>query len=83
MKTIWLTYARQIANYYMGLEAFSLWLQKVAAVREDVLMTGNPNPDSPKWTGKDKPKNLTCKNLEMQAAVFRVRLRELILEEHD
>ena len=35
MKTKWLTNARQNANYYMGLEAFSLWLQEVAAVQED------------------------------------------------
>ena len=33
MKTNWLTYARQNAKYYMGLEAFSLWLQEVAAVQ--------------------------------------------------
>ena len=59
MKTKWLTYTRQNAIYYMGLEAFSLWLQEVAAVQEDVLMTGNPNADKPKWTGKDKPKNST------------------------
>ena len=43
----------------MGLEAFSLWLQEVAAVQEDVLMTGNPNADKSKWTSKDKPKNST------------------------
>ena len=43
----------------MGLEAFSLWLQEVAAVQEDVLMTGNLNADKSKWTSKDKPKNST------------------------
>ena len=59
MKTKWLAHARQNANYYMGLEAFSLWLQEVAAVQEDVLMTGNPNADKSKWTSKDKPKNST------------------------
>ena len=58
MKTKWLAHARQNANYYMRLEAFSLWLQEVAAVQENVLMTGNPNADKPKWTGKDKPKVL-------------------------
>ena len=35
MKTKWLAHARQNDNYYMGLEAFSLWLQEVAAVQED------------------------------------------------
>ena len=59
MKTKWLTHTRQNANYYMGLEAFSLWLQEVAAVQEDVLMTGNPNADKSKWTSEDKPKNST------------------------
>ena len=59
MKTKWLTYTRQNSNYYMGLEAFSAWLQEIAAVQEDVLMTGNPNADKPKWTGEDKPKNST------------------------
>ena len=43
----------------MGLEAFSLWLQEVAAVQEDVFMTGNPNADKLKWTRKDTPKNST------------------------
>ena len=59
MKTKLLTYTRQNATYYIGLEAFSLWFQEVAAVQEDVLMTGNPNTDKSKWTGKDKPKNST------------------------
>ena len=59
MKTKWLTHARHNANYYMGLEAFSLWLQEVSEVQEDVLMTGNPNADKSKWTSKDKPKNST------------------------
>ena len=59
MKTKWLAHARKNANYYMGLEAFSLWLQEVAAVQEDVLLTGNPNVDKSKWTNKDKPKNST------------------------
>ena len=59
MKTKWLTHARQNPNYYMGLEAFSFWLQEVAAMQEDVLMTNNPNADKPKWTGKDMPKNST------------------------
>ena len=59
MKTKWLTYTRQNANYYMGPEAFSTWLQEIAAVQEDVLMTGNPNADRSKWTGKDKPKSST------------------------
>ena len=59
MKKKWLTHVRQIANYYMGLEAFRLWLLEVAAVQEDVLMTGNPNADKSKWTSKDKPKNYT------------------------
>ena len=59
MKTKRLTHARQNANYYMGLQAFRLWLQEVAAVQEDVLMTGNPNADRSKWTVKDKPKSST------------------------
>ena len=56
MKTKLLTYTRQNAIYYMRLEAFSLWLQEVAPVQEDVLMTGNSNTDKSKWTSKDKPK---------------------------
>ena len=57
MKTKRLIYTRQIANYYMGLEALSARLQEIAAVHEDVLMTGNPNADKSKWASKDKPKN--------------------------
>ena len=52
-----MTYTRQNANYYKGLEAFSAWLQEIAAVQEDVLMTGNPNAERYKWTGKDNPKS--------------------------
>ena len=48
MKTKWLMYERENANYYMGLEAFSLWLQEVAAVQEDFLMTSNLNTDKSK-----------------------------------
>ena len=59
MKTKWLTYTRQNAIYYMGLEAFSAWLPEIAAVQEDVLLTGNPNADKSKWASKDKPKNST------------------------
>ena len=59
MKTNWLTYTRQNANYYMGLEAFSAWLQEIAAVQEDVLMTVNPNADKSKWASRDKRRNST------------------------
>ena len=59
MKTKWLTYTRQNADYYMGLEAFSVWLQEIAAVQEDVLMTGNPNAEKSKRASKDKSKNST------------------------
>ena len=45
------------ANYDMGLEAFSLWLQVVTAVQEDVLMTSNPNADIE--MDEDKPKYST------------------------
>ena len=34
-------------------------LQEVAAVQDDVLMTGNPFADKSKLTSKDKPKNST------------------------
>ena len=44
MMTKRLTYARPNANYHMGLEAFSFWLREVAAVQEDVLMSGHHNP---------------------------------------
>ena len=43
----------------MGLEAFSAWLQEIAAVQENVLMTGNPNAVKLKCASKDKPKNAT------------------------
>ena len=59
MKTKCLTYARQNAKYYMELEAFSLWLQEVVTVQEDVLRTDNPNADKSKWTNNDNPKNST------------------------
>ena len=59
MKTKWSTYTRQNVNYYKGPEAFSAWLQEIAAVHEDVFLTGNPNADKSKRASKDKPKNST------------------------
>ena len=52
----------------MGLEAFSAWLQEIAAVQEDVLMTGNPNADKSKWASKDKPKNSTFSTFAADSA---------------
>ena len=71
MKTKWLTYRRQNDTYYMGLEAFSLWWQEVAAVHEDVLMTGNPNADKSKWTSNDKLKNSTFSTFADDSATRR------------
>ena len=52
-----MTNARQDANYAIGLEANGLRLQEIAAVQEDVVMSGNSNADKSKWTSKEKPKN--------------------------
>ena len=43
----------------MRLEAFNAWLQEIAAMKQDVLMTGNSNADKSKWTRKDKPNHST------------------------
>ena len=80
MKTKWLTNTRQSANYYMGLEAISALLQEIAAVQEDVLMTGNPNADKSEWTSKDKPKNSTFSTFADDSADKKtsfVELREI------
>ena len=57
--TKWVTYVRKKCQILHWAEAFSLWLQEVAAVQEDVLMTSNPNADKSKWAIKNKPKNST------------------------
>ena len=58
-KTKWMTYARQKATYYMGLEAFSLWLLPIAVVQDNVLMKFNFNAEKSERTGEDKTKNST------------------------
>ena len=57
----------------MGLEAFNVWLREVAAVQEDVLMSGHHNPD--KANGPTK-KRLKAPRLQHQQQTPRKIIRK-------
>ena len=68
MKTKWLDYARLNANYQMGLEAFGFWLQEIAAVQEDLLLSGSPNVDKAKWVNNSTFSTFASNNASLKAA---------------
>ena len=45
MKTKWLTYVQQTILYYPGLSVFSEWLNDIAVVQDELLLSSNPNAD--------------------------------------
>ena len=59
MKTNWLTYVRQMNLYQPGLAVFSEWLNDIAAVQDELLMTTNPNADRAKTSYKEKVEGST------------------------
>ena len=54
MKTKWLTYVKRMNLYQLGLAVFSEWLNDIAEVQDELLMSSNPNADRAKTSYKEK-----------------------------
>ena len=59
MKTKWLTYVKQMNLYQPGLAVFSEWLNDLADVQDELLLSSNPNADRAKSNYKEKVKGST------------------------
>ena len=59
MKTKWLTYVKQMNLYQPGLAVFSEWLNDIADVQDELLLSSNPNADCAKTSYKEKAKGST------------------------
>ena len=56
IKTKWLTYVRQMDLFQPGLAVFSEWLNDIADVQDELLLSSNPNADRAKSNYKEKAK---------------------------
>ena len=59
MKTKWLTYVKQMNLYQPGLAVFSEWLNDIADVQDELLLSSNPNADCTESSHKQKAKGST------------------------
>ena len=59
LKTKWLTYVKQMNLYQPGLAVFSEWLNDIADVQDELLLSSNPNADRLKSNYKEKAKGST------------------------
>ena len=59
MKTKWLTYVKQMNLYQPGLAVFSDWLNDIADVQDEMLLSSNPIADRAKSSNKEKAKGST------------------------
>ena len=59
LKTKWLTYVKQMNLYQAGHTVFSEWLNDIADVQDEMLLTSNPNADRAKSSYKEKAKGST------------------------
>ena len=59
METKWLTYVKQMNLYQPGLAVFSEWLNDIADVQDELLLSSNPNADRAKSNYKEKAKGST------------------------
>ena len=60
MKTKWLTHVKQMNLYQPGLAVFSEWLNDIADVQDELLLSSNPNADrNAKSSYKEKAKGST------------------------
>ena len=59
MKTKWLTYVKQMNLCQPGLAVFSEWLNDIADVQDELLLSSNPNADRAKSNYKEKTKGST------------------------
>ena len=58
-KTKWLTYVKQMNLCQPGLAVFSEWLNDIADVQDELLLSSNPNADRAKSNYKEKAKGST------------------------
>ena len=58
MKTKWLTHVKQMNLYQPGLAVFSEWLNDIADVQDQLLLSSNPNADRAKSNYKEKGQRL-------------------------
>ena len=56
MKTKWLTYVKQMNLYQPGLAVFSEWLNDIADVQDELILSSNPNADRASRTTSKRPK---------------------------
>ena len=59
MKTKWLPYVKQMNLYQPGLAVFSEWLNDIADVQDELLLSSNPNADRAKSNYKENAKGST------------------------
>ena len=59
MKTKWLFYVKQMNLYQPGLAVFSEWLNDIADVQDELLLSSNPKADCAKSSYKEKAKGST------------------------
>ena len=59
MKTKWLTYVKQMNLYQPGLAVFSEWINDIAEMQDELLLSSNPNADRAKSSYKEKAKGST------------------------
>ena len=59
MKTKWLTYVKQMNLCQPGLAVFSEWLNDIADVQDELLLSSNTNADRAKSNYKEKAKGST------------------------
>ena len=59
MKTKWLIYVKQMSLYQPGLAVFSEWINDIADVQDELLLSSNPNADRAKSSYKEKAKGST------------------------
>ena len=59
MKTKWLTYVKQMNLYQPGLAVFSEWLNDIAEIQDELLMSSNTVTDQAKSNYKEKAEDST------------------------
>ena len=59
MKTKWLTHVKQMNLYQPGLAVFSEWLNDIAGVQDELLLSSNPDADRAKSSFKEKAEGST------------------------
>ena len=82
MKTKWLTYVKRMNLYQPGLAVFSEWLNDIAEVQDELLMSSNPNADRAKTSYKEKAEGSTFATSATNSANDNTKLqRECLMKD--